>query len=78
MITIDEDLGIEWRDAGPFRSFNLSAQGETLSEMLEDATISEIDQDGGELDCYGLEDAPKDVEDAAFNLILKQFTKEAP
>ena len=49
-----EDLGISFQDAGPWRSYELSARGNTLEEMLEDATISETDQDGGTIDCYGL------------------------
>lgn len=58
----DGDSGYEHRDAGPWRSYEISFYGDTLEECLEEATITEIDQDGGELDCYGYEHAPFDAE----------------
>ena len=51
-----KDLEIDYQDSGIWRSYELSASGNTLEEMLEDATISEIDQDGETLDCYGIEE----------------------
>lgn len=56
MITIDTELPIEYRDIPPWRSYRLTAQGETLNQLLESATISEVGQDGDDLKCYGLED----------------------
>ena len=53
---IDENLEIDFQDCGQWRSYHIYTQGDTLQELIEDATISEIDQDGGELDCYGIED----------------------
>jgi hypothetical protein len=55
------DLEIEWRDLGRWRSYSLSAHGDTLDELVESATISEVDQDGGELRCYGLGEADNEV-----------------
>ena len=71
--TIDTDLGIEYQDSGPWRSYRITASGNSVKEMIDDATVEEIDQDGGELDCYGLDDAPREVSDAAEKLIKKEF-----
>lgn len=49
------ELPIEYADSGAWRSYTLDAAGDTLEELLKDATISEIDQDGGTLNCYGIE-----------------------
>lgn len=46
-IEIDEDMGIDYQDAGPWRSYQLTTYGETLAQLFENACISEIDQDGG-------------------------------
>jgi len=51
---IDQDLGIEYRDCGKWRSYQLTAQGNTIEELIESATISEVDQDGGEITCYDI------------------------
>lgn len=59
----DSDLETEWRDAGPWRSYHVSeCAAETLKEFFEELTISEIDQDGGDLDVYGYADAPRAVQ----------------
>lgn len=47
LIHIDADTGLH-SDDGPFRSYQLQSEGETLIELLENALIWEIDQDGGE------------------------------
>lgn len=66
---INTDLGIDYQDAGPWRSYVLTAQGTTFKELLKDATIEEVDQDGGTLNYYGIEDAPT-------NKIREVATKE--
>jgi len=66
---IDKELGIDWQDAGPWRSFHLTASGCSEKELVEDATIAEIDQDGGELDCYGLDDCGTEVYETVMDLI---------
>jgi hypothetical protein len=68
-ITID-DLNIDYRDEGPWRSYSLYTFGDTFSEMLMNAAITEVDQDGGELSTYGLSDAPSDVQERVEQLIL--------
>jgi hypothetical protein len=59
----DGDLGISYQDEGPWRSYEISdARGNTREEFLESLAISEVDQDGGELDTYGFADAPCEVQ----------------
>ncbi len=45
--SIHDDTGLS-NDDGPFRSYELIAAGDTLAELLDDACIFAIDQDGGE------------------------------
>jgi hypothetical protein len=75
MIHIDEDLGIEWRDAGPWRSYHLTASGNNEEELFEDATIEEVDQDGGTLDCYGYNDCSGKLEEAVEEAIYKALKR---
>ena len=66
MYNIDEsDLGVDYQDAGPWRSYGLESSGETIEELINNATIYETDQDGGELDCYSINDAESNVHKAA-------------
>jgi hypothetical protein len=59
----DGDLGIEYKDSGAWRSYDISgAHGDDVVSFLENITISEIDQDGGELNTYGFFDAPREVQ----------------
>lgn len=59
------DLGVEFRDAGAWRSYEIAdAFGDTAAEFLSQLTVSEVDQDGGELASYGFEDAPSAVREA--------------
>lgn len=66
---IDTDLGIMYQDEGPWRSYELVTSGSTKEELLEDATISEVDQDGGELACYSFDDAGNQVSEAVLREI---------
>lgn len=62
VFNIDEsDIGIEYQDAGPWRSYGLESSGETIEELFENATIYETDQDGGEIDSYSIDDAEVEV-----------------
>jgi hypothetical protein len=62
-----DDLGVNYQDCGPWRSYSFNTFGSTLEELWDNATVSEIDQDGGEIDCYGAGEAPMEV----FNMIEK-------
>lgn len=63
--TYDDYLGVEYRDCGQWRDYYLESWGETLDELIDNATIAEIDQDGGEITCYGIWGGPSEVERAA-------------
>jgi hypothetical protein len=71
----DGDLGIEYADHGPWRSYEISeASGLTKDELLNNLTVSEVDQDGGELRCYGYHDAPFEVQQVILKRIqVKQY-----
>lgn len=66
---IDKELNVEWADAGTWRYYQLNTSGDNLAELIKEATISEIDQDGGEINCYGLHDCSSQVFHAAIVII---------
>jgi hypothetical protein len=74
-ITIDQDLGTEYRDAGPWRAYHVMTSGDSLGELIANAVISEIDQDGGEIVTYDLPDASNAVQESALRLIAEIHRK---
>lgn len=67
---VDVELPTEYRDSGQWRFYRLTSFGRTLQQLVREATIEEVDQDGGTITCYGLGDAPSDVErDAVLVLV---------
>jgi hypothetical protein len=66
---VDFLLPIDFADEGPWRSFHMDTQGETLVELINNATITEIDKDGGELNCYGIPDADPNTVEAVFDVL---------
>lgn len=68
-----QDLGIDYRDSGPWRNYELSTDGKTIEECIDNASISEIDQDGGELATYGYEEASHEVAFAVCGVVTKAF-----
>lgn len=59
----DDYLGVDYQDAGPWRSYHVSdAIGDSIKGVIEQLTVAEVDQDGGELDCYGFDDSPCEVQ----------------
>lgn len=72
----DDDIGIDYRDCGPWRSYRMDSYGDTREELIANATIAEVDQDGGELDCYGLADAPNDVYERCEQIIDQEIESE--
>ncbi len=65
MIRIDnEELGVDYRDSGPWRSYELQTEGNTELELLENAVVFELDQDGGELGDIAYEDCNSEVQAA--------------
>lgn len=75
MYGIDTELGISYQDCGPWRSYHLETAGDSLEELIQNATVSEVDQDGGELDCYGLDDCSSQVEKVCLELIHEKISK---
>ena len=58
-----EDLEIEYRDSEQWRSYSFSCSGNSLGSCLSDVTVSETDQDGGELGCYGFDEASSEAQE---------------
>ena len=54
-------LEVDYRDSGQWRSYEVQSEGDTLEELLDNCHVFEIDQDGGELDDYPLNDASNEV-----------------
>lgn len=71
---IDTDIGIDFADAGPWRSYHLETTGDSFNEMVQNATVSEIDQDGGELDTYSIEQASSQIEMECLRMILDKVS----
>ena len=66
MLNIEtDDLGVSYEDCGAWRSYSAHTQGETVTELLENCMIVEIDQDGGDIAGYPLCDATGEVAKAA-------------
>lgn len=71
------DMGINYADEGPWRSYSLDSYGLTFADLLNNATIEEIDQDGGSLRWYGLDDCPtNEVYDRAYAMLLSFYYYE--
>lgn len=61
----------EHQDAGPWRSYDLESEGNSLDELLENAVYWQVDQDGGSLG-----DTPADDADAV-SYIETWFAEQA-
>lgn len=70
---ISKDLDVSYQDQGPWRSFFLEAYGNDKESFVDNSFIYEIDQDGGELGCYHILEASKEVLEAARKEIGKLF-----
>ena len=68
--SIDTEIGIDFADAGPWRSYHLETSGDSFNEMVENATVSEVDQDGGTIDAYSLGDASSQIEIECLRMII--------
>ena len=67
--SIDQDLEVSFEDSGRWRSYQLVATGNDVDELLADAHIAEVDQDGGEIAFYPLEETPNKIYDVAAKII---------
>lgn len=77
---IECDTGYPHEDCGRWRSYELVASGNTKEELLADAHIFEVDQDGGSLGDYPLEDTGGKLYELGLALIdqgIAEHNKEA-
>lgn len=62
--------GVEFQDVGRWRSYEVDqVVANSLTEAVEAITVSEVDQDGGDIDCYGFLDASYDIQVALAKLL---------
>lgn len=75
-VNIDQEaLSISYADSGRWRSFELSTSGTSFDDCSENGSISEIDQDGGEIRTYPLSEAYNGVIEAAEIVINRELNK---
>lgn len=65
----DKDTGIDHADEGPWRGYHLTTEGTSLADLEANASITEVDQDGGDLNTYALGDARRDVYERGCQMI---------
>jgi hypothetical protein len=70
---VEEDIGVNYQDCGPWRSYGVDSFGNSLEELMENATVFEVDQDGGELNCYGIDDCPTQE---VYNAVIAELKAE--
>lgn len=73
---IDTDLAATYQGSRGFLSYNLYAEGDTLKEMIDKGSISEIDKDGDEICTYDLVDSTADVYVESIQLIHNTIQKD--
>lgn len=72
-IEITEDTGLCTECEPLWRSYELNTQGETLEELIDNARIVEIDQDGGDHGCFDLGEYPDRVYKRCMIIIAKTW-----
>lgn len=76
-IVVDvDDIGVEYRGPGPWKNYALYSQGRTLDELIEEAAITEVDQDGGELRTYGIDDCCGEVEVSVLKILEEELREK--
>jgi hypothetical protein len=58
-------------DRNYFTSYELTAYGNSLEELIKDASVSEIDQDGGEINTTSIEDCSSKIRDQVLQMLTK-------
>lgn len=69
---IDFDY-LDYKNDGLWRSYHLTAEGNTLAQLLENAEISEIASDGEVLDRYSLFECSGKKREAALSIIEREI-----
>jgi hypothetical protein len=73
------DMGLDYcDDDGVWRYRHLIASGNNRNELVESATIEEVDKDGETLKCYDLADASDVVSTRALEIIDAVFGDAGP
>lgn len=72
---INREIGIHLEDESGSRDLRLTSYGDSLKELLEDAVIEEIGDDGKEFHCYDLLHASDNVRIKAY-AIIERFVGE--
>lgn len=67
--SINGDVGVDYEDCGQWRSYDADGNGDTIQEFLDSITIAEVDQDGGEINCYSFYDAGYAIQKQICNLV---------
>lgn len=75
-MVIEKQLDTMHSDEGPWKSYELYAEGNNLDQLMETAIISEIDQDGDDLRHYSIGNASWEVFKEAEQIILEHCNKE--
>lgn len=69
------DIGIDYADAGQWRSYGFETFGMNKKELLDNCTVFETDQDGGELNSYSLDKASNPVYDQVKRILQKKMER---
>jgi hypothetical protein len=54
---VEADLDAPYEDCGQFRTYRLDTEGDSLVELLDNAQIFEVDEDGGDVGNFMLYDS---------------------
>lgn len=73
---IEESDIYDYSDEMPFRSYDLVAEGNTLEECFDNATVCAVDQDGGELYTCSIYDEGEALSRAAEYVITRAIELE--
>lgn len=67
--SIDQDTGISYEDSGRWRSYQLYASGNDIDELMADAHIAEVDQNGDDINFYPLEESSNEIYKVSVKII---------
>jgi len=76
MINLELSFENMREESGPYRSYEVTTRGNSMHELLENAWVFEIDQDGGERLDYNLQKASNWLQKVAEDAILKEYSAQ--
>jgi hypothetical protein len=72
-----KEMGVEYRDAGPWRHYELSTYGDNVEQMIDNAEVSSVDQDGGDIgNSKPLSDTSREIEACGEEMIRDFVERE--